>query len=1439
MAKSTASSTSSRPLNPGVDEDEDDDEAYVASLAAQRNANAFFEKFNRTEMQEVLSLTSCNWLLSSEDFRLPVEAPSGIINQVKNFSYSNTVILVPVDAQVSLDYKEVHQIVKELVVGIYCFNQMPSLRLESNFDQSTTCQMPPAYYDTKVGQILISVDYMMKGLWHGAYIPKEKRVRFSELWRSSMDVDASGIPQTRKNLYPEFLAAGLVDISDDPAFHNMYSEDINTDPTYEPNSPEEVKIFMQYCDHFLLQLTSYLTSVKQHNNLFMYDGTYNIANTVRLIEDKMNPVIYQRLQKRLKLQEKLVTKYLQKKPEVRKNMAYVQLISFLVPFLIGLKKKMKIPDLSRLLPSFSDDKLKTERELPPLYHGPDFTCKHFQYEQNKYFHLHGGIEFDIGTPLLGDVSDEIKSAFEDLQCLAASHLSQLREQDTSYRENYSIPVVQFEGRSYYVISIELETFYQQFNKTQWWGAMLVLIKTLKIKRLPLNDIQLHEQFKKTFGYKKALKCKNLSYGLKSAAERGLSAIFHTFSRKNSPSRLGFFDEYGYSLIHYAAIHNQVPIISQLAMAGLQLNQRRSDKFISSDHLGEPALKTKFGVTALHLAAQYGSLEALHCLLALQVDYKMVDRRGWTAIHFAAFYGNVLCIQALYRKDPTLLEMESIAESRCTPLLLAAMSGSLDALRYLLSIGADWKKTDSKGNNVVQLGVLYFHTEMLKHLIELDLVELPVWKLLVEMLRCEDETKKDMSVRCLEVLCVAADTHWKDIIAAGGIPSLVDLLHSQQENLQCVAAAVLCNISNQVPVSLAVVECGAIPVLIQLLQTQCPELQSRCSVILADLAHINDNQTLVAKLGLIPPLVKLLHSDIEDVLLNVVNCIRVMCINNPANQSTVTQEGGITSLVEFLMLRSEVLQEAASTALAELARGHRQNQDAIATEGAVTPLVKIISGRKIDVQVKAAMALEAVADHNAAIQTAFLEKSVTKHLLRLLKVFQLEVREQGAVALWALAGQTLKQQKMMADEIGHNFIIDFVLSSSDKMQYVGCQAVIALSRDSKAHQDQICQNSGVGPLIRLLRNSRTTERTLLSVIKALGTMCIGVAHTNNPFSQKSIVEELAFPILVELLKHHKSPRVKVAVAETLACIVLRNTELQTVLMDTEGFSYTDVLELLQAQDKDICLLAGYALSLFAYNNTMQQFMILQNGGIPISIYEPFLQSGNEINMAKAAFQIVILAKVIVDVDQVTLSARGITILVQLLKSQSSKTVILTGRLLASLSHTRAGIPDAIVTMGAVEHLCAHLYSKSEEVRVATAVALGYLTFNRPAHRLLLVQCRNRPGLYNLLTQNLSNDAKISKIFTAEFKRQKLVGLPSQSLVINGGPHVMPQNKKDRPKTTSTMRDQDELQTDKHLRSKSAPVLVAQRCKTADSRRRIAASSRNNPESIHPAKSKILD
>ncbi len=59
-----------------------------------------------------------------------------------------------------------------------------------------------------------------------------------------------------------------------------------------------------------------------------------------------------------------------------------------------------------------DDKLKTEREVPPHLLGPDFACKHFPQKQKQYFHLHGGIEFDVGTPPLDDITEEMKVRYE-------------------------------------------------------------------------------------------------------------------------------------------------------------------------------------------------------------------------------------------------------------------------------------------------------------------------------------------------------------------------------------------------------------------------------------------------------------------------------------------------------------------------------------------------------------------------------------------------------------------------------------------------------------------------------------------------------------------------------------------------------------------------------------------------------------------------------------------------------------------------------------------------------------------------------------------------------------------------------------------------------------------------------------------------------------------
>uniref|UniRef100_A0A8C2VUH3 Ankyrin and armadillo repeat containing n=1 Tax=Chinchilla lanigera TaxID=34839 RepID=A0A8C2VUH3_CHILA len=1369
---------------PRIDQAQDE-ETYLENLAVQRNASAFFENYDRSEIQELLTTALASWLSTKEDGRSQIEFPSGIMSQMNNVGFSTAILLMPVDPTALLDYREVHQIIRELAVGIYCLNQIPSISLEANYDQSSSCQLPPAYFDTRVGQILIHIDYMLKALWHGIYMPKEKRVRFSEMWRTILDIDPDGKPQTNKDIFAEFSSAGLVDITQDPDFSGIYDEDLNEDPTYYPNSPEEKAVFMKYAENILLKLTFSTTQVQQCENVFIFEATYWLTNAIKYTQDYLDICTYQRLQQRLYLQKKVIQKYFEKKKEIRRGISYLKLICFLVPFLLSLKKKMKVPYLNSLLQPFSDDKVKTEREVPPFIYGRDFKCQNFHYKENQYFHVHGGIEFDITTPSIENALDDFKTNLEKIRECAANTFAE----DFGYKEYYSIPVMEFCGKSYYVIYFELEIFYQQLYKTQWWGAINEIVNTLRVKRLPLTDAQLHEQFKKKFGFKKAMKCKSIPFGLKSAVERGLSAVFHTFSRKTSSSTINVSDEAGYAIFHHAALHNRISIICHLCDANFNINQRRFVMF-SQGTVNHLTLKCP---TPLHLAAQACSLESTICLLSFKADFTLSEKRGWMPIHFAAFYDNISIIIVLYRKDPTLLEAEATAENQCTPLLLAATSGALDTIQYLFSLGANWRKTDTKGNNIIHLSVLTFHTEVLKHIIELNIPELPVWKTLVEMLQCENFKRRMMAVMSLEVICLANDQYWKCILDAGTIPALINLLKSPKIKLQCKTVGLLSNISTHVSVVHALVEAGAIPALINLLVSDEPELHCRCAVILYDIAQYG-NKDIIAKFNGIPALINLLTLDMENVLVNVMNCIRVLCIGYENNQKAVRDHNGIKHLIRFLSSDSDVLQAVSSATIAEVARGNKAVQDAIAQEGAIPPLVALFIGKQLSVQVKGAMAVESLASYNPPIQKAFLEHKLTKYLLKLLKAFQVDIKEQGAIALWALAGQTLKQQKYMAEQIGYNFIINMLLSPSAKMQYVGGEAVIALSKDSRMHQNQICEGNGIAPLIRLLRIHKIAEGTLLSVVRAVGSICIGVAHTSNPISQQFIVDENAFPILMQLLRDHPSSNIKVEVAFSLACIVLRNDELQKQLQENEGFKYSDVLYLLHSTDKDICLRAAYALTLFAFNNRFQQYLILESGKITLSIFEPFLQSTVETERSMAAFQIIVLAKVIIDVDHITLSARGVTILVNSLYSYKHTTIVLTGNLIASLAHSRAGIPEAFITLGTIQRLCYHLYSGREEVRTACSCALGYLTYNANGFRILLKECRNKPNQFLRIRNNISRDASINPAFLKEFQMQQMVGLPSLSLERNGGPFINPvfrKGKEHRRKAKPKIQPRDSL------------------------------------------------
>lgn len=153
----------------------------------------------------------------------------------------------------------------------------------------------------------------------------------------------------------------MVDITTDPDFEGIYDEDMNEDPTYEPNSPEEKAMFMKYAEGMMMKLTFSTTHIQQHENIFIFETAYWLTNAIKYNQDYLDICTYQRLQQRLSLQKKVIQKHFEKKKEIRRGIGYLKLICFLIPFLLSLKKKMKVPYLSSLLPPFSGKRISKNR----------------------------------------------------------------------------------------------------------------------------------------------------------------------------------------------------------------------------------------------------------------------------------------------------------------------------------------------------------------------------------------------------------------------------------------------------------------------------------------------------------------------------------------------------------------------------------------------------------------------------------------------------------------------------------------------------------------------------------------------------------------------------------------------------------------------------------------------------------------------------------------------------------------------------------------------------------------------------------------------------------------------------------------------------------------------------------------------------------------------
>lgn len=152
-----------------------------------------------------------------------------------------------------------------------------------------------------------------------------------------------------------------------------------------------------------------------------------------------------------------------------------------------------------------------------------------------------------------------------------------------------------------------------------------------------------------------------------------------------------------------------------------------------------------------------------------------------------------------------------------------------------------------------------------------------------------------------------------------------------------------------------------------------------------------------------------------------------------------------------------------------------------------------------------------------------------------------IREQAAITLWALAGDQKPQRKAIAEQIGISQIISLLLSKSEKLQYVGCRCMIALVLENVNNQNKILNESGIDPLIRLLKSDKTSHRVIAAAVDTIGALCVDIAHVNNELTQTELIDKGALELLTNLMEKPFNKEIQISTAHALSCLLLNQSD----------------------------------------------------------------------------------------------------------------------------------------------------------------------------------------------------------------------------------------------------------------------------------------------------------
>ena len=522
-----------------------------------------------------------------------------------------------------------------------------------------------------------------------------------------------------------------------------------------------------------------------------------------------------------------------------------------------------------------------------------------------------------------------------------------------------------------------------------------------------------------------------------------------------------------------------------------------------------------------------------------------DEHGWAHIHNAANKGYPRSIEKFVTADPRQLELETIDELRSTPFLIAVTGRTLESIKCLLNLGAKINAINSQNHGAVEICALKQYVDLLEFFIQLNDDNLPVWKNLLRFLSSESEFEAEPAGCCLRTLTQRGaeneiNHNWEPVFKNNGIPTIIKVAKSSVgDEAKVPALQTLLNIIEKPEVKEQIFSTGGIPAFIRLLKSQNNLTIQLSAQIIKELVVIREYADNAVQNSAIPSLLKVLQSVKDaEVLVEAVDALGNIAETSSTHQSTIGNTPGSLQTITniYSNQKDKDLLFSLNTAVGKIASKNANNQNNFVELG-VTPFVVVLCRTKNrDLQISSVEAIHRIAEDNPKTQKALLEERAHDHLMQLLKKTRGEMLlEKTAMALWSLAGDSMDEQRKMAEHIEVAQLIEFLNSSSEDLHYIGSEGLGVLAQGPLNYQTEIANANGIHPLVRFFRSDK--EYIVLSIIRTLRHLCVGVGYVPHRKNQTTIAQARGVRFLVGLMVHSKDEMIQVESALTLGYVSL--------------------------------------------------------------------------------------------------------------------------------------------------------------------------------------------------------------------------------------------------------------------------------------------------------------